>query len=257
MTGAVRLHLAPLLLPMLATLAACGGSDAQSSDRPALRVSAAASLKSALTRYGDAFEPADPRFSFAGSDVLAAQIRAGAKPDVFAAANAKLPDQLHADGLVEAPVAFARNRLVIATPAGQRAIAGIADLAKNGVTVAVGAPTVPIGAYTRTVLGRLPAEQRAAVQRNIRSEEPDVSGIVGKVATGAVSAGLVYASDVTTSGGRLRAVALPRALEPEVVYKAAVVKGTAHADAARAFVQGLAAARGQAELRRAGFLPAP
>ena len=257
MTAAVRLRLIPLLLPLLLTLAACGGSDAQSSHRPALRVSAAASLKSALTGYGAAFTAADPRFSFAGSDVLAAQIRAGAKPDVFAAANAKLPDQLHAEGLVEAPVAFARNRLVIATPAGKTTIRGIADLANHGVTVAVGAPTVPIGSYTKTVLGRLPAAQRAAVQRNIRSEEPDVSGIVGKVATGAVSAGLVYASDVTTSGGRLRAVALPQALEPEVVYKAAVVTGTAHADAARKFVQGLASARGQAALHRAGFLPSP
>jgi hypothetical protein len=35
------------------------------------------------------------RFSFAGSDVLAAQIRADAKPDVYAATNTTLPDALY------------------------------------------------------------------------------------------------------------------------------------------------------------------
>ena len=38
------------------------------------------------------------RLSFAGSDELAAQIQQGAQPDVYAAANTKLPDQLHAEG---------------------------------------------------------------------------------------------------------------------------------------------------------------
>ena len=57
------------------------------------------------------------QLSFAGSDELAAQIRAGAKPDVFAAANTKLPDELFAEGLVERPRVFAANKLVLAVPA--------------------------------------------------------------------------------------------------------------------------------------------
>ena len=57
------------------------------------------------------------RFSFAGSDELAAQIRQGVKPDVFASANTKLPDELYAKGLVEKPTVFAANRLVLAVPA--------------------------------------------------------------------------------------------------------------------------------------------
>ena len=40
------------------------------------------------------------RLSFAGSDELAAQIRQGVKPDVYAAANTKLPDALHEKGLL-------------------------------------------------------------------------------------------------------------------------------------------------------------
>ena len=80
-------------------------------------MSAAASLKSAFEDYAKQFDAATVRYSFAGSDELAAQIRQGVKPDVYAAANTKLPDQLFKDGLVEKPTVFAGNRLVIAVPA--------------------------------------------------------------------------------------------------------------------------------------------
>ena len=53
-----------------------------------------------------------------GSDELAAQIHQGIKPDDYAAANTKLPDDLYARGLVGKPVKFATNRLVIAIPKG-------------------------------------------------------------------------------------------------------------------------------------------
>lgn len=245
------------LLAVLVLLTSGCGSDAGGSGKPALRVSAAASLKTAFAQYGHGFAAATPRFSFAGSDVLGAQIRAGARPDVFAAANAKLPDQLAADGLVEKPVAFARNRLVVAIPAGRHDIARVADLAKPGIRLAIGAPSVPIGSYTRDVLGRLPAAERKRILANVGSEEPDVAGVVGKVAQGAVDAAFVYASDVAAAGGRLTAVRLPDALAPVVVYEAAVVKGTAHAAEARAFVDGLLRGRGATALRRAGFLPPP
>src|ERR1700749_1039783 len=129
----MRLRLVSLAL--LAVLAGCGGGSA----KPTLTVSAATSLKSALTAYGHDFRGATVRASFAGSDQLAAQIRQGVKPDVFASANTKLPDQLYKQGLVEKPVVFAANRLVLAVPASGSRVAGLADLAKPGTKIAVGA----------------------------------------------------------------------------------------------------------------------
>jgi molybdate transport system substrate-binding protein len=247
------------LAAALAALAAGCGDDggAAAIQRPELTVSAAASLKKAFTDYGQSFDAAQARFSFAGSDDLAAQIRQGAKPDVFAAANTKLPDQLHKEGLVDAVRVFASNRLVIAVPADQERISRLQDLARAGVTVAIGGKDVPIGSYTRTVLDRLPAAQRAAILRNVRSEEPDVSGIVGKLTQGAVDAGFVYRSDVRASDGALRAIDLPDDLQPQVAYGVAVVHGAEHADAARAFVDGLLGAAGQRALREAGLDPPP
>ncbi|MEJ7717611.1 MAG: substrate-binding domain-containing protein [Thermoleophilaceae bacterium] len=114
----------------------------------------------------------------------------GVKPDVFAAANTKLPDQLFAKGLVEKPTVFAGNRLVLAVPAEGGKVTSLTDLERQGVTVAIGAPSVPVGSYTRTVLGKLPASRSRAILANVRSEEPDVAGIVGKLTQGAVDAGL-------------------------------------------------------------------
>jgi molybdate transport system substrate-binding protein len=243
-----------LLVITAAALPGCANHEAGGSGGAAtLRISAAASLKQAFTRYGDAFTSARSRFSFAGSDELAAQIRAGGRPDVFAAANSKLPDALHADGLVEKPVAFARNRLVLAVPADHARVQGLEDLTRAGVTLAVGAPSVPVGAYTRKVLAGLPVAQGRSILDHVRSNEPDVAGVVGKVAQGAVDAGFVYITDVKAAGGRLRAIELPAALGPEVVYEIAVVKGTEHPDQARAFVRGLLAGPGRSALDGAGF----
>jgi molybdate transport system substrate-binding protein len=241
-----------LAIALVVLLAGCGGSSA--ADKPELTVSAAASLKTAITSY--AFEDATVRASFAGSDELAAQIRQGVRPDVFASANTKLPDELHKEGLVEKPVVFAANELVLAVPA-DGTVTGLGDLAKPGTTIAMGAESVPVGSYTRKVLDGLPASERDAILANVRSNEPDVAGVVGKVAQGAVDAGFVYVTDVRAAGGELKAIELPADLKPQVAYGVAVVKGAKHPVQARRFVDGLLRGSGREALDGAGFLPPP
>ena len=151
------------VLAALFALAGCGGSEDKQ-----LTVSAAASLKSALTEYGNEFKSATVRSSFAGSDELAAQIRQGVKPDVFASANTKLPDELYKEGLVEKPTVFAANQLVLAVPA-DGTVTSLEDLTKPGTTIAMGSESVPVGSYTRKVLDQLPADQK---RRSSRTSAP-------------------------------------------------------------------------------------
>jgi molybdate transport system substrate-binding protein len=239
------------LFAVLFTLAGCGSSGDEQ-----LTVSAAASLKSAFTAYAQEFDAATVRASFAGSDELAAQIRQGVKPDVFASANMKLPEELYKAGLVEKPTVFAANQLVLAVPA-DGTVTSLRDLTKPGTKIAMGSETVPVGSYTRKVLDGLPAGQRKAILANVRSNEPDVAGVVGKVATGAVDAGFVYITDVRAAGGELKAIELPAELKPKVAYGVAVVKGAKHPETARKFVDGLVRGAGREALDRAGFLPPP
>ena len=239
---------AALAVAAAALAAGCGGG----SDEGTLTVSAAASLKGAFTEYARGFGDADVRLSFAGSDELAAQIRQGIRPDVFAAANTKLPDKLHEEGLVEKPVVFAGNRLVIAVPEGSD-VDSVEDLARDGLKLAAGSRSVPVGEYTRTVIGRLDPSTRDSILANVRSEEPDVRGVVGKVSQRAVDAGFVYVTDVAAADGKIEAVDLPASLQPTVAYGVAVVKGASNPDAARSFVDGLVDGDGARILREAGF----
>jgi molybdate transport system substrate-binding protein len=240
------------VLAISALIGGCGGR----SGRPALVVSAAASLQKAFTLYAHEFPAAAVRFSFAGSDALAAQIEQGARPDAFASANTTLPSMLYAKGLVEQPILFAANKLVLAVPAKSK-LMDLTGVERRGVTVAVGTPTVPVGGYTQIVLSRLPAAQRRALRANVVDTEPDVSGIAGKLTEGAVAAGFLYATDVAATRGALRAIQLPAPLQPQVAYAAAIVKGTQLRAQAQAFIAGLVHGPGRLDLLRNGFLPPP
>jgi len=242
---------------LAALVAGCGGDDSRPGDRPRLTVSAATSLTTAFESYGPRFAPASVRFNFAGSDELAAQIRQGVKPDLYAAANTKLPDQLFEEGLVEKPVRFAGNRLVIAVPADSQKISGLPDLGLGGVQLAIGAEGVPAGDYAREVVGRLPPARRRAVLANVRSEEPDVGGVVGKLTQGAADAGFLYVTDVRAAEGQVRKIELPRGLQPSVEYGVAVVQGAKEAPAAREFVEDLLDGFGRRAMHDAGFEPPP
>ncbi len=256
-----RLGLAALAAALV--IAGCGDdSDATSTEAGSttaaggeLVVSAAASLEPAFTVYAEA-AGIDAKQSFAGSDDLAAQIRQGVTPDVYAAANTSLPDDLYADGLVEEPIVFATNTLFLVVPDGS-AIDSLDDLAASGVTIAIGDEGVPVGDYTREVLGGLPADQEQAILDNVRSLEPDVAGIVGKLTQAAVDAGFVYITDVVATDGALTPVDLPADLQPDVAYGAAVVEGAENPDGARAFIDGLLDGKGAAALEQTGFGPPP
>jgi molybdate transport system substrate-binding protein len=210
-------------------LSGCG------SERSELRVAAASSLKAAFTSYRP-----DERYSFAGSDQLAAQIRAGARPDVYAAANTELPKDLHLHGLVQRPLVFAHNRLVLATRSAR--IRSLADAGRPGVRLVMGAPSVPAGAYALRALAQRPDRRR--ILANVRSREADVATVAGKVAQGAADAGFVYLTDARAA--HLRAIDAGT----EATYSVAVVKPSA---AARRFVRGLLSGAGRRALLRAGF----
>jgi molybdate transport system substrate-binding protein len=248
-------------------LGACGGDDDDDGtyggggggDPTRLVVSAAASMTEAVGKCAPEFgsaEDADVKLSFAGSDELAAQIRQGVKVDVYAAANTRLPDELYDDDLLSKPVEFATNAFVLAVPKDSD-IKSVEDLTKQGTKIAIGSESVPIGEYTRETLAKLPPGEEKAILANVRSNEPDVKGIVGKLTQGAVDAGFVYVTDVNATGGELTAIKLPSALEPEVTYGAGVVKAGREPELAQTFVDGLSKGDCATALEEAGFGKAP
>ncbi len=253
-----RLGLAAALLGA-AVLAGCGSgdsSDSSSAPDPELVVFAASSLGPAFEQYGDQFEGADVKFSFAGSDDLAAQIRQGVTPDVYAAANTSLPDDLHGEGLIEKPTTFVTNKLVVGVPAASD-INDVADLEQPGVKVAIGDENVPVGIYTREVLDALGPDASDAILANVASSEPDVAGIVGKLTQGAVDAGFIYRSDVQATDGAIEEVTIPAKASPDVAYGIAATTDAEQPELAQQFVDGVVSGAGQDILLSSGFGPPP
>ena len=116
-------------------------------------------------------------------------------------------------------------------PAGIRSVADLAKRPKLRLVVA--GPKVPIGLYTREVLKRLGLLR---VLRKTVSLEPDVKGIVGKVALGEADAGFVYAHGRQPVAGKVRAIRFPRSAQPTVVYEAAIAATPRDLEAAQAFL---------------------
>src|SRR5262249_25719145 len=100
-------HRRLLLLAVLALLAAVPAAQARAAAQAQITVYAAASLTDVFPTIAEG-----NRYSFGGSNTLAAQIQQGAPADVFASANTTLPTQLFAKGLCSKPVVFTRNTLV-------------------------------------------------------------------------------------------------------------------------------------------------
>ena len=193
-----------------------------------------------------------PRYSFAGSDQLALQIRQGAPADVYAAASPKYTQLLYRDGLVGKPVTFAKNRLIVIVPKSNPAkIHSVYDLRRSGVKVVMGDQSVPIGSYTRQLLDNLGIKD--AVLHNVVSQETDVKSIVAKVALGEADAGFVYRTDAKPVSGRVEKVFLPVWAQPPVRYQIAIVSSTPRKVEARAFIRKVLAKRSRMLLRRAGF----
>ncbi len=248
--------------------AACGSSSSSStstpaatssSSAPAITTSTGASAGSVPTVLAAAsltnvFPQIDPnaKYTFGGSGALEADIEQGAPADVFAAASPKQPAALLDKGLVEKPVEFATNTLVLIVPKTNPAhITSVNNITKPGVKLVICNATVPCGDYARTAFMNLGIT--SAAMKNVVSQTTDVTQTVADVATGQADAGFVYITDAKAADGKVAVITLPAQAKPGTEDFIAVVKSGKNQAAAKAFVALVLSPAGQAKLRAAGF----
>ncbi len=237
-----------LIAVIVALTVAAAAPAAQRTSKATLTVYAAASLTDAFPKIAPA-----ARYSFGGSNALAAQIRQGAPADVFASANMTLPQQLNDAKLCSKPVVFTRNRLVVIVPKANPAdIQSVYDLRKHGVKLVIAAPGVPVGSYTLQVLKNM---NLSSVLSNVVSRETDVREVLAKVALGEADAGFVYSTDARTVPRKVSVVKVPAWAQPKVQYGICVVSASGNKAAATAFIKRVLGKTGQTILLNHGFLP--
>jgi molybdate transport system substrate-binding protein len=228
------------------TLAACAVMPAAAS---ATTIYAASSLSKVVPTIA----PGN-RTSFAGSDTLAFQIEQGAPADVFLSAAPLYAERLHAKGLCDTPVVFALNTLTFVTPASNPAgITRVQQLDKpGGYRLAVGGKNVPLGIYTRTLLGKLGLGR--ALQKNTVGQYQKATDVVSTIALGSAVAGFIYTTDWYANATKLLAIPVPASAQPLIRYEACVVKRPgADTGGAKAVIARLLSLSGRQALFNAHF----
>jgi molybdate transport system substrate-binding protein len=218
-------------------------------ERPELLVFAASSLTNVLGELAQSYEKQSGiqvKLSFAASSVLARQIEAGGKADVFFSADQEWMDYLEERKLIDRASRkdLVGNRLVLIAPADSRIQLAIvpgfklAEALGDG-RLATGDPdTVPVGRYARAALTKLGVWQTVAM-RMVRAE--NVRSALTYVARGEAPLGIVYATDAQIDQ-KVRVVAtFPDSSHTPITYPAAAT-ASAVPDAA-----GLLAYLGSAE----------
>jgi molybdate transport system substrate-binding protein len=224
-----------------------------------LTVFAAASLTDALKEIGAAYEKTSGdkiAFNFAASGTLELQIRHGGPADIFFSADEAKMDDLAKDGLLEPDTRrdLLGNTLVVVVPADSglnlTSAAGLADAKVKKIALGQ-VKIVPAGTYAEEYLKKIgiwdQVQARVVPQENVRA-------VLGAVETGNVDAGIVYKTDALLSKKARIAYEVPAADGPAIVYPAALVKGTKHADAAKKFLAYLGSPDALAVFTRDGFI---
>jgi molybdate transport system substrate-binding protein len=193
-------------------------------------------------------------FNFAASDVLVKQIAEGAPVDVFASADEVAMDKADKAKLIvnATRTNFAGNRLVLAVPFDSPLrLAALDELrAKTARRIAISQPaTVPVGRYAKAVLEQARLwgvlQDRFIFTQNVRQT-------LDYLARGEVDVGFVYGSDAGLMPNKVRIVLELTTTRP-VLYPIAVTAAAKNDSLARAFVDLVKSANGQAMLQTFGF----
>lgn len=246
-----------------ALLLACVAGCTPDPDQPPLMVFAAASLHDVISEVGTRFEQKHGihvNFNFAGSNVLAQQILAAPKADIFISANKAWMQRLgQARRIVPGSRrAILGNSLVVIVNKASRFDGNYRELlCDHGFErLSIGKPdAVPAGIYVREWLQKLDCDGRSAwdaVAGRI-APAPNVRAALGLVEAGRDIPGIVYATDAVMSDKVrvIHEVSGPDA--PAITYHAARVINEAGNDSAERFMQYLVGEQAAAIYRRHGF----
>lgn len=206
-------------------------------------IAAAASLKNAfeeelIPMFQEQYPSIVVKGTYDSSGKLQTQIEEGLEADVFMSAATTQMNALDEEGLIasETITDLLENKIVLIVPEGNEAgLSAFEDIA-NAESIALGDPaSVPAGQYAEEALTNLGLWD--GIQDKV-SFGTNVTEVLNQVAAASADAGIVYATDAASMEDQVDVVAeAPEgSLERKVIYPVAVVKNTAHAEAAQNLV---------------------
>ena len=226
-------------------------------------VAAAASLKNAyedelIPMFEEQYPGVTVEGTYDSSGKLQTQIEEGLEADVFMSAATKQMKALDEEGMIASDtiVNLLENKIVLIVPTGSDSKIDSFEKIGDAASIALGDPeSVPAGQYAKEALANLNVWD--SIQDKV-SFGTNVTEVLNQVAAASADAGIVYATDAASKADQVTVVAeAPEgSLEKKVIYPVAVVKATAHEDAAKAFVDFLQTPEAIAVFESYGFVAA-
>lgn len=226
-------------------------------------VAAAASLKNVyedelIPMFEEQYPGVTVEGTYDSSGKLQTQIEEGLEADVFMSAATKQMKALNEEGMIASDtiVNLLENKIVLIVPTGSDSKIDSFEKIGDAASIALGDPeSVPAGQYAKEALTNLNVWD--SIQDKV-SFGTNVTEVLNQVAAASADAGIVYATDAASKADQVTVVAeAPEgSLEKKVIYPVAVVKATAHEDAAKAFVDFLQTPEAIAVFESYGFVAA-
>lgn len=243
--------------------------------RTEIVVFAAASLTETLTELGNQYMVDHPDisivFNFDSSGTLKTQIQSGAVCDIFISAGQKQMDQLdisasrdtNTEGLdfvlEGSRFDILENKVALAVPENNPAgIQSYDDLYRalldGSVLLAVGNSDVPVGQYTRRILAYYGLSEENLALNSCLTYGSNVKEVTTQVKEGAVSCGIIYATDAFSAGLTVVDTATSE-MCGQVIYPAAIINTTEQRAAAEDFLDYLKSDTADSVFSSVGFTP--
>ena len=244
-------------------LACVVGCTPDPGQQPQLMVFAAASLRDVMSEVATRFEQEHGihvNYNFAGSNVLAQQLLATPRADLFISANKAWMRRLEQAGRIVpgSRQVVLGNRLVVIVNHASTLGGNPRELfcTPGFEYLSIGNPeAVPAGVYAREWLEKLPCDGGSAwssVAGRI-APAPDVRAALGLVEAGRDIPGIVYATDAAMSD-KVRVIHEVTGNDaPVISYYAALVDNESSHDRAKGFIRFLSGEQASDVFRRYGF----
>ena len=260
-------------LLLAASLCALSGVACAQEEEVELVVFAAASMTETLNQIKETYEAENPgvtlTFNFDSSGTLKTQIQEGAECDLFISAGQKQMDQLDitADASVNTEgldfvddstrIDLLENKVTLVVPEGNEkgieTFDQLAGLLKDGdVLLAMGNSDVPVGQYTQKIFAYYGLDEQELANAGKLTYGTNVKEVTTQVAQSSVDCGVIYCTDAFSAGLTVVDSATAE-MCGQVIYPAAVLKGSAHPEEAKAFLDYLTGEEAMAVFASVGF----
>ena len=125
-------------------------------------------------------------------------------------------------------------------------------LKEKNILMAMGNEDVPVGQYTQKILDFYGLDEKSLVEDGLITYGSNVKEVTSQVSEGAADCGVIYSTDAFSAGLKVVDTATEE-MCGRVIYPAAVLKESKHAEEAKAFLDFLSSDESKKVFEKVGF----